>query len=196
MLWEAGSDFPRPWVPSSTLLKATGQKYFDRRARELRDEMGCDLESQYVEIHKEHSWRLRSPALLKANPREYLTSSQKEQLFKQHNHICATCGKAIQAGVRGLQADHKIPLSRGGTHDFANWQPICNNCNVGKRRACEGCNDDCKACSWAFPEKTGLKTVIDLPPELLTKLYDLAGGSHKKFSELVRDALYKAIGSC
>lgn len=196
LLWRGGENFPRDWVRSSALLKATGQKYFDRRARELRDETGCDLESKYVEVLGEHAWRLKSSKLLKANPREYLTASDKKKLFESQDFTCATCGKKIDAGVRGLQADHKTPLSRGGSHDFSNWQPICHNCNVGKRRACEGCDDECAVCSWAFPENTGLKTVIELPPKLLSKLNDLSGGSQKKLNELVQDAIYKAIGNC
>ena len=195
LLWESGEGFPRNWVASSVLLAATGQKYFDRRARELRDHLGCDLESKYDETLKEHAWRLKSDTLLNANPREYLSAVEKKKLFEAHNFTCSTCSKKSEAGVRGLQADHKIPLIRGGTHELSNWQPICNNCNVGKRRACSGCGDDCKKCPWAFPEIVGLRTTIDLPPELLSKLYDKAGGSHQKFNDLVRDALYKAIGN-
>lgn len=195
LLWNSGTDFPRSWVRSSKLLEATGQKYFDRRARELRDEIGCDLESKYVEELKEHAWRLNSDKLLKANPREYLTASDKKRLFEEHNFVCATCGKNVDAGVRGLQADHKIPLSRGGSHELSNWQPICNNCNVGKRRACEGCNDECKTCSWAFPEVIGINTIINLPPELLSKLNKMSGGSQQKFNELVTKAVQEAIGN-
>lgn len=194
-LWQAGESFPRNWVASSALLAATGQKYFDRRARELRDELGCDLESKYDDILKEHAWRLNSDVLLKANRREYLSSVEKTKLFEAHNFICATCGKRSEAGVRGLQADHKEPLSRGGTHDLSNWQPICNNCNVGKRRACAGCQDDCAKCAWAFPEKTGLRTPVDLPPTLLNKLYELSGGSKEKLNDIIREAIYKAIGN-
>ena len=45
-LWGSDDiDFPKPGVSSIELLELTGQKYFDRRTRELRDELGCDLES-------------------------------------------------------------------------------------------------------------------------------------------------------
>ncbi|MAZ00137.1 MAG: HNH endonuclease [Micavibrio sp.] len=195
LLWSSSAEFPRRWVRSSELLNATGQKYFDRRARELRDEIGCDLESKYVEEFKEHAWRLNSNKLLKANPREYLTSADKKRLFEKHNFVCATCGKKIDAGVRGLQADHKIPLSRSGSHKLSNWQPICNNCNVGKRRACEGCNDECISCSWAFPEEVGINTVVNLPPEILSKLNKMSGGSQKELNELIKRAIQEAIGN-
>ena len=48
-LWgEEADTFPKPWVSSEELLHLTGQKYFDRRTRELRDQVGCDLESSYM----------------------------------------------------------------------------------------------------------------------------------------------------
>lgn len=160
-LWgETRDGFPKPWVSSAELLEITGQKYFDRRTRELRDQIGCDLESAYQESFTGHAWRINSPALTEPQDREYLTQAQKVRLFEANNYCCSTCGLQVDAGVRGLQADHKVPLSRGGSNGLENWQPMCNNCNVGKRRACEGCNINCNSCSWAFPEVVGVKTMI------------------------------------
>jgi 5-methylcytosine-specific restriction endonuclease McrA len=109
--------FPKPWVSSSELLELTQQSYFDRRARELR-ELGCDIESHYHEAFKEHAWRLNSSQLSTPKHRDYLTKSQKQHLFEQHNFTCAICGQSATPGLRGLQADHKRPLSRGGTLTF------------------------------------------------------------------------------
>ncbi|MFA9395569.1 MAG: HNH endonuclease [Halodesulfovibrio sp.] len=144
--------FPKEWVTSSELLELTGQKYFDRRARELRDQLGCDIESAYSSELKGQAWRLVSSKLAVPQAREYLTIKQKNKLFEDAKFVCAICGLKVEAGVRGLQADHKIPLSRGGGNGLANWQPVCNTCNVVKRRACEGCDLNCSDCSWAFPE--------------------------------------------
>lgn len=105
-LWDAGESFPKNWVKSSYLLKKTGQKYFDRRIRELRDETGFDIETMQVE--GEHCYRLNSPLLTEAKPRQYLPASQKEKLFKDAEYTCQICGKKTQGGVRGLQADHKV----------------------------------------------------------------------------------------
>ena len=57
-LWGKTTDnFPKPWVASAELLELTGQKYFDRRTRELRDQVGCDVESTYREEFAGHGWR-------------------------------------------------------------------------------------------------------------------------------------------
>ncbi|MDG1950424.1 MAG: HNH endonuclease signature motif containing protein [bacterium] len=72
--------------------------------------------------------------------------------------------------MRGLQADHKVPLSRGGTNDLSNWQAICNTCNVIKRRACQGCSIDCQTCAWAHPVEGTESVVLSLSSSLLKSL--------------------------
>lgn len=187
ILWASGDSFPRQWVKSSYLLAQTGQKYFDRRIRELRDQLGFDIETNHVE--GEHSYRIKSSAKNTANPRYYLTATQKVRLFSDANNTCQSCGKVILAGVRGLQADHKIPLSRGGSQEYNNWQALCNECNVVKRRACEGCNDDCNTCAWAFPEKFGGAIKINLPSEIYQKLKQSTSGNTVKIEPLIIDII-------
>jgi 5-methylcytosine-specific restriction endonuclease McrA len=170
-LWgEDAQPFPKPWVSSAELLRITGQKYFDRRTRELRDQSGVSIEN--AQVGGQYAYRLLSPALGPTNPREYLSESEKVQLFAKYRNQCQICGKTAQGGIRGLQADHKVPLIRGGTKDVANWQPVCNHCNVGKRGACADCEDDCQLCPWAFPERVGHVSLVRLPPEIR----DLIGG--------------------
>lgn len=167
-LWESSQEFPKAWVTSDHLLEITGQKYFDRRARELRDEYGADIET--TNDRSTHLWRLNSPTITEGNKRSYLTQRQKDELFIQHNYTCQVCGKRTDAGTRGLQADHKVPLIRGGTETIENWQSLCNECNVSKRRACQGCDLECQKCVWAYPEEVGMILPLPVPPELLDKL--------------------------
>jgi len=189
-LWGKDSDsFPKPWVSSDELLKLTGQKYFDRRTRELRDQLGCDIESSYRQEFSGHAWRLQSSKIAPPQNRDYLTNKQKEQLFHQYSYACATCGTVTASGLRGLQADHKIPLSRGGDNAITNWQPLCNNCNVGKRRACVGCTLDCQSCSWAFPEKVGIPALVSLDEETLRKAQNIMDAEGLSLSELIHQAV-------
>ena len=44
---------------------------------------------------------------------------------------CVTCGKVADS------IDHKIPISRGGTNDISNLQPMCRDCNRRKRNTVE-----------------------------------------------------------
>lgn len=188
-LWDSGTDFPRDWVKSSRLLELTQQKYFDRRTRELRDEMGCDIQTEHH--FGEHCYRLKSTNLTNFNPRQYLTTSQKNELFNEYHHTCGICSKQFKPGVRGLQADHKVPLIRGGSQEKENWQPICNECNVVKRRACADCKEDCETCSWAFPKRAGL--IVLIPQELRSELRGLGLITENQMAEFVVKTLKDKI---
>lgn len=186
-LWETGHAFPRNWVSSAHLLEITGQKYFDRRTRELRDEVGLDIETKH--INGQHHYRLRSTSLNQANPRQYLSESDKKKLFVQAGYKCAICGKHAQPGVRGLQADHKVPLIRGGIQDFENWQSLCNDCNVSKRRSCQGCEEKCSVCSWAFPATLGVGITVRLLPETAARIKQLTSDIPKWIEEIIEKEL-------
>lgn len=188
-LWhDDTNNFPKPWVSSAELLELTGQKYFDRRARELRDQTGCDIETQHIASLGGHAWRINSPSLSAPQDREYLTQSQKSQMFSAANNTCSICGKIAEAGVRGLQADHKVPVSRGGTNAIENWQPICNFCNVGKRRACEGCTIECATCSWAYPETVGITTLVSISENVLSQITEYSKRNNQSTSHVLEEA--------
>jgi len=171
-LWnENPSEFPRGWVSSAKILELTNQKYFDRRIRELRDQDGCDIETGFM--NGKSAYRLLSAEIKPGAKRAYLSEKQKKQLYHSQNYQCQICNKQLLANTSGSlapQADHKVPLSRNGSHEIDNWQTICVECNVGKRRACQGCEADCFVCPWAFPEKTGVLVNIAVPKELFNKL--------------------------
>jgi 5-methylcytosine-specific restriction endonuclease McrA len=190
-LWDEGVDFPRGWVTSEELLSLTQQKYFDRRVRELRDEAGCDIVT--AQRGTDHLYRLNSAKVNSTKPRRYLSESQKRALFEANKYRCITCGRIVSPGVRGLQADHKIPLSRGGTHETTNWQPLCVECNVAKRRACAGCNLDCLRCPWAFPERLGCRVQLTLSAELESKVQAIAQQADRPVSEVLLGIITAAL---
>lgn len=191
-LWNEGEGFPRGWVTSAELLELSGQKYFDRRLRELRDETGLEIDSARDE-QGAYAWRLKSMNLGVANPRTYLSSAVKRALFERYEGRCAVCGQQVEAGLRGLQADHKVPLVRGGGEELSNWQPLCVDCNVGKRRACAGCALDCSVCPWAFPERSGHRLAVWLSEETLRRLNDAAEREGRSLSEVVESLLQKGL---
>jgi 5-methylcytosine-specific restriction endonuclease McrA len=53
--------------------------------------------------------------------------SEWESLCKKYNYRCLGCGKK-----RKLTADHVIPISKGGTSNIDNIQPLCGPCNSSK----------------------------------------------------------------
>jgi 5-methylcytosine-specific restriction endonuclease McrA len=194
-LWGNEDDnLPKEWVSSEELLSITNQKkHFDRRARELRDSHGCDIETKHIHEMSGHAWRINSLEIAETQDREYLTPTQKQFLFDSSGNRCSICGKVAEAGVRGLQADHKIPLSRGGGNELGNWQPICNVCNVGKRRTCEGCSMDCRSCPWAFPELVGVTIVITINDQVLSDVTEYSRLNNITISEVFEIAARNLI---
>jgi 5-methylcytosine-specific restriction endonuclease McrA len=55
------------------------------------------------------------------------TSAQWIALCNKHHNRCVCCGKK-----RKLTADHVLPVSKGGSSNISNIQPLCGPCNSSK----------------------------------------------------------------
>ncbi|WP_197091844.1 HNH endonuclease [Serratia oryzae] len=165
-LFDQGTEFPKGWVTRDALHSLVNQSDYRRRLTELSDDIGVDIQRD-----DKNNYRLHSPVLKLSNPRNYLTKKQKDSLLAAQNFTCQICGFHDPLSSTGsLQADHKIPLAREGGHEVSNWQILCHVCNVGKRRACEGCSRDCRSCVWAFPQIQGIPFICSLTPVKLEKI--------------------------
>lgn len=56
------------------------------------------------------------------------TKEEFDDLCESVGGICLCCGKKSK-----LTVDHVVPLSRGGSNDISNIQPLCASCNSKKR---------------------------------------------------------------
>ena len=56
-----------------------------------------------------------------------VTAREWEEKLKEFNHSCAYCGAKEK-----IEQDHIIPLSKGGSDNIENIQPLCKSCNSKK----------------------------------------------------------------
>jgi len=92
-------------------------------------------------IDRVKRWRRDNPDKLRSNARAWshrrrarlvnasgsYSVSKFEELCDRANNCCLCCGKKTT-----LTIDHVIPLSRGGSNDIGNIQPLCLSCNCKK----------------------------------------------------------------
>jgi HNH endonuclease len=77
-------------------------------------------------IEAYHTWLRQEYPAVPARSR-YISDPVKEEVFKRDGGQCVKCGS-----TRGLQYDHVIPYSRGGSNTAANIQLLCMDCNQTK----------------------------------------------------------------
>lgn len=129
--------------------KAYRRTYFEAhkeqiRARDRERERKKYAKNPRAVLDYYRTWRQRN--LAKA--REYLrVSTQRRRAASTGRHFTVLewlalveryAGRCAYCGAAGpLEADHRIPLSRGGTNDIDNILPACRTCNRRKHARTE-----------------------------------------------------------
>jgi 5-methylcytosine-specific restriction endonuclease McrA len=103
------------------------QEQLDRRRREL---------NRYFEIEHVRQGTETAYRLVRQKPRAPELDqgvSERDRAAVLRHGRCAMCGRTpLEDGVR-LQVDHKIPKEWGGDDSLENLQPLCEECNRGKK---------------------------------------------------------------
>lgn len=89
------------------------------------------------DIQNPRFWAHKANTVLQRAKRRYtntgvqkITGADLYNLYEKQNKTCKYCG--IQLTSLIVAVDHKVPLSRGGSHCLDNIQLVCHNCNISK----------------------------------------------------------------
>ncbi|HKY49926.1 MAG TPA: HNH endonuclease, partial [Candidatus Limnocylindria bacterium] len=130
---EKAREAMRRWRQRNPELRRERNRRYKRAAR-LRDPAKVNAQhAAYVAAHpqykraKDHAYRARKAAALGS-----FTGAQWLELLARCDNRCAYCGRA-----ESRQADHRVPLARGGTNLIDNIVPACRGCNATKHTMTE-----------------------------------------------------------
>jgi 5-methylcytosine-specific restriction endonuclease McrA len=113
-----------------------------RRAAARRDALNARARRKYAEdperwLRYFKEWKARNPERAAAYQRAAdhrrrsagaaFTAKEWRELLERYDNRCAYCG-----ATGDLEADHRIPICRGGSNSIENILPACRRCNRSK----------------------------------------------------------------
>jgi 5-methylcytosine-specific restriction endonuclease McrA len=95
--------------------------------RERKNQLRAEWAKKHPE--KERFWSILDNARRRGAKGSF-TFEEWEELKKRYNYTCPMCGRK-EPEIK-LTVDHIVPISKGGTNDISNIQPLCLECNLKK----------------------------------------------------------------
>ena len=123
------SEYKRRWAAyNEEKVAASRLAYYERNRAELiaRSKNWAESNPDKVKSAKANNRRKRRAAR-HASPGSF-TAEEFRALCEQYGNRCLACGDTEAV----LEADHVVPLTRGGTDDIGNIQSLCGSCNRKK----------------------------------------------------------------
>ena len=119
----------RNWLKSSCIICVQKQKIEynkrNRNQRNISQQIYHDTHKTYAQASSYKRYALKKQAI------GMFTLEQWEELKQRYKYTCLACGKK-EPNIT-LTVDHIIPLSKNGTSDINNIQPLCSSCNKSKK---------------------------------------------------------------
>ena len=123
------SEYKKSWAANNSQRVAGSKRdYYERNREEVisRSKKWAEENAEKVKIAKASNRRRRRAA--KNASKSHFTVEEFDALCSVYGYACLCCGVT----ERILEADHVVPLTKGGSDDISNIQPLCGECNRRK----------------------------------------------------------------
>jgi 5-methylcytosine-specific restriction endonuclease McrA len=123
------AEYKKAWTRANGARTAAHKRAYYEQYREeviARSTEWAENNLEKVRQFKANNRRKRRAA--KNASRGSFTAKEFKELCERYGNKCLSCGST---GVV-LEADHVVPLTRGGSDDISNIQPLCGTCNRRK----------------------------------------------------------------
>jgi 5-methylcytosine-specific restriction endonuclease McrA len=126
------SEYKKSWAANNSQRVASLKRgYYERNRQEVisRSKKWAEENTEKVKVAKVNNRRRRRAA--KNASKGHFTVEEFDALCAAYGYACLSCG----ATDRVLEADHVVPLTKGGSDEISNIQPLCGECNRRKSTA-------------------------------------------------------------
>ena len=123
------AEYKKKWAEENeATVSASKRKHYELHRDEIiaRSKKWGEENPEKVRQAQANNGRKRRAAK-HASPGSF-TAEEFRALCESYGNRCLACGDTEAA----LQADHVVPLTRGGSNDIGNIQPLCGSCNRKK----------------------------------------------------------------
>ncbi len=123
------SEYKKRWAADNDeKVAASKLSYYESKREEViaRSKKWAESNPDKVRSAKANNRRKRRAA--RHASRGSFTAEEFRELCELYGNRCLACGDTEAA----LEADHIVPLTRGGTDDIGNIQHLCGSCNRRK----------------------------------------------------------------
>jgi 5-methylcytosine-specific restriction endonuclease McrA len=107
---------------------ASKRSYYEREREDILARSKKWAENNPEKVRQAKTNNLRKRRAARHASRGNFTVQEFEELCESYGNKCLACGDNEAV----LEADHVVPLTRGGSDSISNIQPLCGSCNRKK----------------------------------------------------------------
>jgi 5-methylcytosine-specific restriction endonuclease McrA len=123
------SEYKKRWAAENEeSVSASKRKHYELNRDEIIARSKNWAESNPEKVRKAKTNNIRKRRAARHASRGNFTVEEFEELCESYGNRCLACGNTEAV----LEADHVVPLTRGGSDNISNIQPLCGSFNRTK----------------------------------------------------------------